>query len=155
MLAIWSLVPLPFPKPAWTSGSSRFTYCWSLAWRILSITLLCYVRAPEKCLFLFRLISQGEYRQIHSKISNSLFRENPSSNLDPGPLCLCDIWHFMWLLGTYRDYNIFMNIHIVNTKWDNTCKSNRPLPGSTCISSHSHLKKKKLRNKNNLSSILI
>ena len=28
MLAIWSLVPLPFPKPAWTSGSSQFTYCW-------------------------------------------------------------------------------------------------------------------------------
>ena len=25
MLAIWSLVPLPFLKPAWTSGSSRFT----------------------------------------------------------------------------------------------------------------------------------
>ena len=25
---------------AWTSGSSRFTYCWSLAWKILSITLL-------------------------------------------------------------------------------------------------------------------
>ena len=40
MLAIWSLVPLPFLKPAWTSGRSRFTYCWSLAWRILSITLL-------------------------------------------------------------------------------------------------------------------
>ena len=40
MLAIWSLVPLPFLKPAWISGSSRFTYCWSLAWRILSITLL-------------------------------------------------------------------------------------------------------------------
>ena len=30
MLAICSLVPLPFLKPAWTSGSSRFTYCWSL-----------------------------------------------------------------------------------------------------------------------------
>ena len=30
MLAIWSLVPLPYLKPAWTSGSSRFTYCWSL-----------------------------------------------------------------------------------------------------------------------------
>ena len=39
-LAIWSLVPLPFLNPSWTSGSSRFTYCWSLAWRILSITLL-------------------------------------------------------------------------------------------------------------------
>ena len=42
MLAIWSLVPLPFLKLAWTSGSSRFTYCWSLAcvdhnklWKIL------------------------------------------------------------------------------------------------------------------------
>ena len=40
MLAVWSLVPLPFLKPAWTSESSQFTYCWSLAWRILSITLL-------------------------------------------------------------------------------------------------------------------
>ena len=40
MLAIWSLVPLPFLNPAWTSGSSWFMYCWSLAWRILSITLL-------------------------------------------------------------------------------------------------------------------
>ena len=32
MLAIWSLVPLPFLKPAWTSGSSRFMYSWRLAW---------------------------------------------------------------------------------------------------------------------------
>ena len=40
MLEIWSLVPLPFLNPAWTSGSSQFTYCWSLAWRILGITLL-------------------------------------------------------------------------------------------------------------------
>ena len=40
MLAIWSLVPLPFLNPAWTSRSSQFKYCWSLAWRILSITLL-------------------------------------------------------------------------------------------------------------------
>ena len=45
MLAIWSLVPLPFLKPAWTSGSSQFMYCWSLAWRTLSITLL----ACEMC----------------------------------------------------------------------------------------------------------
>ena len=40
MLAIWSLVPLPFLNPAWTSGSSQFRYCWSLAWRILNIPLL-------------------------------------------------------------------------------------------------------------------
>ena len=29
----------PFLNPAWTSGNSRFTYCWSLAWRILGIIL--------------------------------------------------------------------------------------------------------------------
>ena len=41
MLAVWSLVPLPFLNPAWTFPSSWFTYCWtSLAWRILRITLL-------------------------------------------------------------------------------------------------------------------
>ena len=39
MLAIWSLVSLPFLKPACTSASSWFMYCWSLTWRILSITL--------------------------------------------------------------------------------------------------------------------
>ena len=38
-VAVWSLVPLPFLNPAWTSGSSWFTYCWSLTWRILSINL--------------------------------------------------------------------------------------------------------------------
>ena len=40
MLVIWSLVPLLFLNPAWTSGISWFMYCWSLAWRILSINLL-------------------------------------------------------------------------------------------------------------------
>ena len=40
MLTIWSLVPLPFLNPVWTSGISQFMYCWSLTWRILSITLL-------------------------------------------------------------------------------------------------------------------
>ena len=40
MLAILSLVPLPFLNPAWKSGIFQFTYCRSLAWRILSITLL-------------------------------------------------------------------------------------------------------------------
>ena len=43
MLATWSLVPLPFRNPAWTSESCctlYIIYCWNLAWRILSITLL-------------------------------------------------------------------------------------------------------------------
>ena len=42
MLAIWSLVPLPFLKPAWTSGISQFTYSWRLAWRTLSIKCLAF-----------------------------------------------------------------------------------------------------------------
>ena len=43
---IQSLAPLPFLNPACTSGSSRFTFCWGLALRILSITLLaCEKRA--------------------------------------------------------------------------------------------------------------
>ena len=40
MLAIWSLVSRPFLNPACTSGNSQFKYCWSLAGRILRITLL-------------------------------------------------------------------------------------------------------------------
>ena len=51
MLAIWSLVSLPFLNPAWTSGSLWFTYSWSLAWRILSINLLaCVAAAAAKSL---------------------------------------------------------------------------------------------------------
>ena len=35
----------PFLNPACTSGSSWYMYCWSISWRILSITLLaCKVR---------------------------------------------------------------------------------------------------------------
>ena len=46
MLAIWSLVPLPFLNPGWTSEIPWFTYHCSLAWRILSITLLaCEISA--------------------------------------------------------------------------------------------------------------
>ena len=49
MLAIWSLVSLTFLNPTWTSESSRFTYYWSLAWRILSITLLACEMSALDC----------------------------------------------------------------------------------------------------------
>ena len=55
MLAIWSLVPLPFLKPAWTSGSSQFMYCWSLAWRILSITLLACEMSFTEPIFAWKI----------------------------------------------------------------------------------------------------
>ena len=55
MLAIWFLVPLPFLKSNCTSGTSQFTYCWSLAWRILIITLLAYAVSlvAQLCLTLY------------------------------------------------------------------------------------------------------
>ena len=61
MLAIWSLFPLPFLKPPWTSGSSWFMFCWSLAWRILSIILLmCEMSAIVQCLsILWHCLSLG------------------------------------------------------------------------------------------------
>ena len=40
ILAICSLVPLPLLNSAWISGISWFMYYWSLAWIILSFTLL-------------------------------------------------------------------------------------------------------------------
>ena len=36
----FDLFPLPLLNPAWTSTCSWITYCWSLSWRILSISLL-------------------------------------------------------------------------------------------------------------------
>ena len=49
--------PLPFLNPAGTSGSSQFKNCWSLSWRILSISLLV-------CVLLF-------FRALHSDLSFS------------------------------------------------------------------------------------
>ena len=43
MLAIWSLVPLPFLKPAQTSWSSRFTYCWPGA-HVFRCSFLCWLK---------------------------------------------------------------------------------------------------------------
>ena len=50
VLAVRSLVPLPFLNPTWAFGSSYFRYCWSLAWRILCISLLpCERSAIVQC----------------------------------------------------------------------------------------------------------
>ena len=42
MVEIWSLIPLPFLNPDWTSGSSWFMQCWSLACKLLSMMLLAW-----------------------------------------------------------------------------------------------------------------
>ena len=88
MLAIWSLVPLPFLNPSWTSGSSQFIYCWSLTWRILSITLLaCHVLW---CNVMWKLLSRVRLFWYHGLYSswNSLSQNTgmDSLSLFPGDL---------------------------------------------------------------------
>ena len=65
MLAIWSLVPLPFLNAACVSGSSRFICCWSLAWRILRITLLLPLLSHFSCVRLCATPSLGFSRLEH------------------------------------------------------------------------------------------
>ena len=44
---------LPFLKPAWTAGGSWFMYCWSLTWRLFSITLLACEMSTTGIAFLW------------------------------------------------------------------------------------------------------
>ena len=86
MLAIWSLVPLPFLKPAWTSGSSQFTYCWSLAWRILSITLLVCAAAAK---LLQLCLTRRPHRWQPMRLSRPW--DSPGKNTRVGCHCLLRI----------------------------------------------------------------
>ena len=106
MLAIWSpLVPLPFLNTAWTSRSSWFTYCWSLAWRILSISFPAYEMSAMNILCIAFLWDWNENRpfpvlrsllsfpdllaywlsQHHSTFTASSFRIWNSSTEIPSP----------------------------------------------------------------------
>ena len=97
MLAIWSLIPLPFLKPAWTSGSSQITYYWSLAWRILSITLLvCEMNGY----FLAMTISK-----LYGSAKTSLYWENK----------LCWIRVFLSFTILIWEMNLIITTVIVNT----------------------------------------
>ena len=70
MLAIWSLVLLPFLNPAWTSETSQLTHYWRLAWRILRITLLaCEMSAivwSFEYSLAFPFFGIGKKDQLHS-----------------------------------------------------------------------------------------
>ena len=96
MLAIWSLV-LPFLNPTWTSGSSRFVYCWSLAWRILSITLLaCDLSA---------IVRLFEY-----SLALSFFVIGMKTNLflSCGLCCIFQsCWHIEWSTFTESSFRIW------------------------------------------------
>ena len=82
-LAIWSLVPLPFLKPTWTSGSSQFMYFWSMAWRILSITLLVWdeCNCNDGIYFLVAML------HIVLSVEHVLFKPHNHSINNANPLC--------------------------------------------------------------------
>ena len=114
MLAIWSLVSLSFLKPAWTSGSSRFTYCWSLAWRILSITLLaCEMSAIVQLWKLFLSCSQINFHPFHCTNSTfSLYCASYHSFGDTLDIQTIIFFHLINLkLFHWREENTLFNVY--------------------------------------------
>ena len=64
MLAVWSLVPLLFLNPVCISEHSLFTYCWNLAWRILSTTLLaCGISAIVRYWTFFGIVLLWDWNE--------------------------------------------------------------------------------------------
>ena len=147
MLAIWSLVPQPFLSPACTSESSQFTYCWSLAWGILSITLLAcemsaIVRSFEHSLALpffgigmksdlFQSCGHCWVFQICWHIECSTFTAssfriwNSSTGIPSPPLVLCIV--MLWLKAQHsenEDHGIWSH-HFMGNRWGNSGNSVR------------------------------
>ena len=97
MLAIWSLVPLPFLNPTWTSVSSWFRYCWNLAWRILFITLLACEMSAVVWKFEYSLV--WSFFGIGKK--TDLFQSR-------GHCCVFQIsWHIECLTFTESSFRIW------------------------------------------------
>ena len=92
LLAIWSLVPLPFLNPACTSGNSPFMYWWNLAWRILSYTRILY-----HCTWPKELIIQSEqFPQIHSERSIRRIPEHSEAGCN---MYICEVAFFFFFFG--------------------------------------------------------
>ena len=110
---------LPFQNPAWTSGSSGFTYCWSLAWRILSITsIVCsdQIRwVAQSCPTLCNPMNSStpglpvhhqlpEFTQTHvHRVSDAIQSSHPLSS--PSPLAPNPSQHqslFQWVNSSHE-----------------------------------------------------
>ena len=139
MLAIWSLVPLSFLNPDWTSGSSWFKYCWGLAWRILSTTLLsCEISAIVR--WQENLLNMRCYQSLSTSVlpgkspvgpklveRNSETRPNCSSAYTEAVGAACP-----YFLRNQRDTSVSCTIwHAVHSKIHTTraVHSSFPTPG--------------------------
>ena len=66
-----------FLNPAWTSGSSWFMYCWSLAWRILSITLLAWGSQGKNTEVVCHSLLQCMKVKSESEVAQSCLTQRP------------------------------------------------------------------------------
>ena len=66
-----------FLNPAWTSGSSRFTYYWSLAWRSLSILWHCLSLGLEWKLTFSSPVATAEFSKFAGILSAALSQHHP------------------------------------------------------------------------------
>ena len=129
MSAIWALVPLPFLNALWTSRSSQFMYCWSLAWRILSITLLVCSRWVQ----VFFLFPHHCSRWLSLELTLWLIMVKIPQIIK---ICFCHTWHFIQkylftlicLLMHFKNFkgclihnkdsiNIYLRIKIIMFLW--------------------------------------
>ena len=118
MLVVWSLIPLPFLNSARTSGSLWFTYCGSLAWKILSISSLVWDRYSCAVVWtFFRVIFLWDWNEnwpfpvlsyssvsykVQALVSITHFRKWSSSDLIETPLL-----PFLFFPRSHRVYSVF------------------------------------------------
>ena len=108
MLAIWSLDHLLFLNPARTPGSSQFTYCWSLAWKILGQNLQF---SSVQSLSHVRLFENPWSTACQASVSITKFSSSPQSssllNLVNGIIMLSIIqtWNLGFMLSSSPSLN--------------------------------------------------
>ena len=111
MLAISFLVPLPFLNATWTCGISCFTSCWSLTWRILSITLSpCEVTTMCGMLSSFINTNKKWREMVNTKTSGILSQDGwewavlCSWDMDPPLPETIYLFIYLWLVGVLFIY---------------------------------------------------
>ena len=117
--AIWSLAPLPFINPVCISGHSQFTYCWSLAWRLLSMTLLVNVAVLQSLShvgFFVNPWTAACQASLSFTISRNLLKLISIELVIPSNyLILC---HPLFLLPlTFPSIRVFLNELVLHIRW--------------------------------------
>ena len=104
MLAMWFLVPLPFLNPTCISGYTvtinvdvQSTYCWSLAWRILSFTLV-HVKWGQLCGSL-NILWHCPSLELEWKLTFSIKLSWRTINQS---IYAKNIWNVVWYIVSYK-----------------------------------------------------